>query len=238
MKVGLKVFLLLVIALQQLSCKSSRAAIVSNLEDHYQAKNKDIYKNTGPSSDLEYEKEINESGFPIYVGSFPVAEYNTPGNGTMGFPLKIGERDVVSRSVFIRRGEQNESLLKPLNKNSEVLINLLCLTDDVSLPNPSIVTSRNHPNYLAEGTFNSRNYKTDWVVIRAYDGKSYAIINMKFFNLKYGRTILVAPQQSGEIHFKQLQDELLEETEVELYLDQLTRNIEVIDFFVKEGNIR
>ena len=183
-----------------------------------------------------YQKQ-NEMNFPIYVGSFPVAPYNTPGTGIYGNNLNIGSKDIIMKSMFVKRGPHNEHIFNGSNKKNEIVVNILSLTDDSSLSNPAIVSSRNHPNYLAEGTINCKNYKVDWITIYTADRNSYAVINMRFFDLKFGRTILVTPQKNKSVRFLQIETELLSNENLDAYIENLKNDKKVIDFFSKESNI-
>ncbi|WP_445956895.1 hypothetical protein [Yeosuana sp.] len=207
-------------------------------KEHYLKQNDSIYWNGEiVKFDMETEDELNEVKFPIYVGSFPVAPYKTPGNGVKGYNINIGNKNIVMKSVFVRRGPHNEQIFKDSNKKSEVVINILSLTDDPTLSNPTFVSSRNHPNYVAEGTINCKDYKTDWVVIHTADRNSYAVINMRFFDLKFGRTILIAPQKNKSIRFLQIETELLSNENLDAYIGVLKKEKDVIDFFSQESNL-
>lgn len=174
--------------------------------------------------------------FPIKIGSFPVEKYRTPGNGNKNYDLKIVGKDVKVVNVFVRKGDFNRNEI-PTDKDSYVIITLVCLTDNLTLSNPTFVTSRNHPNYLGEGTINTTNNKIDWLSIQTVDGNSFAVINMRFFDLNCGRTILVAPQKDESLRFLQLRSNFLSIDDLDNYVQKLKTDSQAVTFFSMEGNI-
>lgn len=187
------------------------------------------------------ENEINlleDRSFPVFPSSFPTPEYDTTGNGITGAEFKISGKNVLSRSAFVKRGKHSEFLFRDENGKEAVYFTILTIHDGVESPNPSGASSRNHPNYFAQGSFNTTTKSTvDWVVIQAADGNAFAIVNERIFDLRVGRVILAAPQIDGSIRFFQTEAKPMNIEELNSYLKDLVAQENIINFFSKEGNI-
>ena len=238
--------LLLICTVLSFSCGSYRNQGASNTVGPYDRDSLEVlYNNRSDSTlwnqkmlegDLDFEEEIADMNFPIKIGTFPVPEYSSPGNGNRNDDFKAGKKDITVVSTYVNKGHYNEHAI-PKDKSSQVIITIACLTDDMDLTNPTFVTSRNHPNYICEGTIHTSKNNIDWVTIHTIDGDSYAIINMRLFDLTFGRTILVAPQKDGSFRFLQMQSEFLSSEDLEGYIKELKNDSKTLSFFNKPGNI-
>ncbi len=82
----------------------------------------------------------------------------------------------------------------------------------------------------------------DWVQIALANDNNWAIINKRIFDLKFGTSILVAPQKDGSLRFLQLpapgsyqqsnQKQFFDE-----YVAGLAKNESVNAFFTNENTI-
>ncbi|GAB1307429.1 hypothetical protein KH5_01120 [Urechidicola sp. KH5] len=67
-----------------------------------------------------------------------------------------------------------------------------------------IATSRNHPNYIAQSSLNiGTESNVDWVAFQTPNKGAFTIINGKFFDLKFGKTIICAPRKDDSVGFYQ-----------------------------------
>ncbi len=100
-------------------------------------------------------------------------------------------------SFFVGKNALNKDRLKGLK--DEVFFQIFVLTDMMDNENDklttNIVISRNHPDYLGQGFVKTKNNRIDYVAFTIAENESYAIINTRIFDLRFGKTILIAPQQ-------------------------------------------
>lgn len=143
------------------------------------------------------------SYYPIQIGSFPVAKYDSPGNGNSQLAYKIGNSMLSGQAVFVGKGEQNKAFFTNNTQVVEVPFVILSVVDSVN-HGSAFMTSRNHPHYLAEGRIPFKNYDIDWVSMQMADRNAYAIVNMRLFDLRFGRLVIVAPQKDGSMRFLQV----------------------------------
>ncbi len=180
--------------------------------------------------------------FPIQIGTFPVAYYKSPGNGSAPLEFIINGKKLSGQAVFVFKGEQNSSLFKSENRITEVPF--IILTTHASDIGPSWVTSRNHPNYLAEGRIPIKSITIDWLSMQLADRTAYAIVNMRLFDLRFGRLVIVAPQPDNTLRFLQVETgDLLPEgkemppivNNLNAHISNLLKKKKVLDFVNRFG---
>ncbi len=201
------------------------------------------------SDDLSY---INEPQRMTFVsGVFPTPDYNLIGKGSFkglgnfAYPggkdieLKIQDKTVLFNSFFVRSSMVNEKHLQGMK--DEVFFQVLVLTDFIDTLNythtSSEVISRNHPDYIGQGFYLTKNNRIDYMAFLAANRNSYAIVNMRLFDLTLGKTILIAPQKDQSFRSMQIQSPKLSSKTIETYTKQLIKRKEVVKFFTKDGNI-
>jgi hypothetical protein len=69
------------------------------------------------------------------------------------------------------------------------------------------------------------------------NGDSYALINMRIFNLKAGNTILIAPQKDRTFRSLQIQTPPLTSKIIQGYFHELKNDNQVTKFLAASGNI-
>jgi len=187
-------------------------------------------------------------GTPLIDGVFPEPDYNLAdstfgGLGTSGewdgFDLK--NKKIIWRSFFVRQSNVNKEFIP--NKPNEVFFTIVALTDtletmdDFTLTSVSI-SSRNHPHYLGQGFIKTKTNKIDFISFITADRNAYAIVNMRLFDLRIGRIILIAPQKDGTLRSRQHEAPIMSSDETDKYIqDLLSSNKEIIDFFTQADNI-
>ncbi len=97
--------------------------------------------------------------------------------------------------------------------------------------------SRNNPGYICEGFFKKRKNEIDYTAFLTANRDAYAIVNMRLFNLKYGRTILIAPQKDGSLRSMQILSPILSNQEVKGYIDKILKQDDIKTFFLNMDNI-
>lgn len=118
---------------------------------------------------------------------------------------------------------------------------IVMLTDFVDTTNfthaGGHIISRNNPDYIGQGFFKTRKDEIDYTAFLTADRNEYAIVNMRLFNLKQGRIILIAPQKDGSLRSLQIKTPILDEKELSEYLDKMLTQENVKQFFRDPGNI-
>jgi hypothetical protein len=95
------------------------------------------------------------------------------------------------------------------NPESEKIIDkltLMILTNDKYAEESTLVDSRNYPYLTAQGIFKVANNEFDWVFSVSPDGFSTLILNMKLFDLRFGETIVIYPQEDKSFLYEQIKD--------------------------------
>ncbi|CAM4278387.1 hypothetical protein [Flavobacterium terrigena] len=151
------------------------------------------------NQDIEtYEKytEIFQS-YPLNKSPFPVSEYDY---AVSSIPFTIEKKGLIFKGVRIGEYENTESE-KIIDK-----LTLLILTNDKNSEENTLVESRNFPYLTAQGTFKIPNNTYDWVFSASPDGYSTLLVNMKLFDLRFGETIIIYPQDNKSFFYDQIKD--------------------------------
>lgn len=191
--------------------------------------------------------DIELEGKPIINGVFPVPKYELTdstfnGLGSSGnwegYDLK--DKKIVHHSLYVTKNGVNKKFIS--DKPNEVFFTIAVLTDSVDLKGYThtyaSVSSRNHPHYVGRGFVKTKSNEIDFVSFLTADRNNYAFINMRLFDLRIGRIILIAPQKNGTLRSLQLNSAIMSSEEIDKYIENLISNDKkVIDFFTKAGNI-
>ena len=201
------------------------------------------------ATDLQYQME--KTLLPFQSGVFPNPHYDLVGEGSFkgvgnfglsggdDNELKLGDKTILYNAFYVGASEVNQAFLG--EKKDEVFFQIMVLTDFVDTVNYSHVlsevVSRNHPHYIAQGSYKTKASSIDYAAFITADRNAYAIVNMRLFDLNLGKTILIAPQKDGSFRSMQLPSPPLSKDDVEGYSKQLLLREEVQDFFNQEGGI-
>jgi hypothetical protein len=194
---------------------------------------------------------VAEANLPLPDGVYPVPDYNRPaansfkGVGNFGYPggtdaeLHIDGKTILYNSFFAGANKWNNASLK--NKKNEIFFQIILVTDTVDTINyshtGSEIISRNHPHYIGQGFYRTKNQKIEYVAFQTADRQSYAIVNMRLFDLSLGKTILIAPQTDESLRSMQINSPNLSSEEIELYTDSLISLPPIRQFFTQNGTI-
>ena len=80
------------------------------------------------------------------------------------------------------------------------------MTNDEDAEETTLVESRNYPYLTAQGIFKTADNQFDWVFHYSPDGYSTLLLNMKLFDLRFGETIIIYPQQDKSFLYDQIKD--------------------------------
>lgn len=188
---------------------------------------------------------------PFEYGVFPVPNYDLIGKGSFtglgnygytgaqGYFKKVKDKKILFNSFFVMKNTLNNIPID--EKENLIFFQIIMLTDYIDSQNfthlGSEIISRNHPDYIGQGFYKTKNNKIDYAAFITHDQNSYAIINTRIFDLKYGKTILIAPQKDKSLRSMQIVSPILSSKEIDEYTDLLLRKKEVIQFFTHEKNI-
>ncbi len=183
---------------------------------------------------------------PFTSGVFPEPAYDIAGKesfkgigsigylGGEGYELKAGDKTILFNALFAKANPFNTEFI-PVSEADEVFFHIMVATDYVDTVAYSHtmneIVSRNHPDYLGQGFFKTFDNRIDYSAFITADRKSYAIVNMRLFDLSKGRTVLIAPQKDGSLHSMQIHSPFLSSKEVEAYSKSLIEEEKVRDFF-------
>ncbi len=201
------------------------------------------------ATDLQYQME--KTLLPFQSGVFPnphydlVGERSFKGVGNFGLSggedneLKLGDKTVLYNAFYVGASEVNQAFVG--DKKDEVFFQIIVLTDFVDTVNYSHVlsevVSRNHPHYIGQGYYKTKTSSIDYSAFITANRDAYAIVNMRLFNLNFGKTILIAPQKDGSFRSMQVQSPPLSKEEIEAYTETLLKEQEIGDFFSADGCI-
>lgn len=195
-------------------------------------------------TDLE---DLEMEGKPMIDGVFPVPEYDLAGknsfagNGTKGnyAGIQVKNKKVIYQGFYVNRSSINREFIR--TKTDEVYFTIVVLTDSIAKDGFSHmeagVSSRNHPDYIGQGTIATKNNRIDFLSFITADRINYAVVNLRVFDLSLGRTILIAPQKDGSLRSIQVKTPMLQSTELEAYIQNLLKKPQTMLFFTTEGNI-
>lgn len=182
---------------------------------------------------------------PINFGVFPNPDYDLLGEdsfkglGVAGTYKEIGDKTIQYTSFFVKKNELNKDDLG--ERNNDVFFNIIILTDTLDTQNYNLksgaIISRNHPNYIGQGSIITKENKIDFVAFQTIEDHAYAIVNMRLFNLKYGNTILIAPQKDQSLRSLQLNIPNMEFEQIDAKMDDLLKKENVNSFFKHPNNI-
>lgn len=199
------------------------------------------------------QQDLESPGKPIpfSFGAFPVADYNRLGVGSFrgvassilpgiqGMVGRVEEKKVVAASFAVNPNDWNAELVgrdDPLH-----YFRLLVLTDHIDEQAFSHfgmrVVSRNHPDVVGQGYFLTTQQRIDYCAFQTIEGDAYAIVNLRLFDLRHGRTILIAPQKDGSLRSKQLRTDNPTGENLQAWVDGLLAKPEARAFFLAPGNI-
>lgn len=196
-------------------------------------------------SDTEAGKELVTK--PIKYGAFPVPRYELLGQksfkgvGTQGNleGIDFNGKKLVYISFSVNKNTFNQRYID--NKNDEVFFTIVMLTDFIDTVNYTHtgrqMISRNNPDFIGQGFFKTLNDEIDFIAFLTAERNEYAIVNMRLFNLKMGRVILIAPQKDGSLRSMQIKSPLLEKNELDDFIDKMLKNESISHFFNDANNI-
>ncbi len=186
-------------------------------------------------------------GQPITDGVYPVPKYELTdptfdglGNSGNWKGFEVKGKKIIHHSLYVTRNAVNKTFIN--DKPNAVFFTIAVLTDSIDLKGYThtdvSVTSRNHPHYAGQGFVKTKTNKVDFISFITADRNAYAIVNMRLFDLRIGRLVLIAPQKDGTLRSLQMNSPIMSSKEMDEYLEKVMSNDKrVIEFFTKPDNI-
>ncbi|WP_297984895.1 hypothetical protein [uncultured Chryseobacterium sp.] len=242
----MKLIHFLFFALFAISCSAQNYDVISKVRE----KQLEV-QNQNNALDFNRVKEElaikGEKMGPFTYGIFPYPDYDSiskntfAGIGTLGnfYGIDVNGKKVVYTSFFEGKSKLNKYRVK---EKDNVFFTIAVLTDfiddkDFSSMKSQIV-SRNFPDAIGQGYIKTKNNQIDFSAFITIENEQFAIVNMKLYNLKYGKIILIAPQKDGSLRSIQIKENQDLTTEnLKKYMEQLLQKSEIIEFYTNNNTI-
>ena len=251
---NIKILLLLIGLLSISCCKNVRPENSAFTKLQRQEHLQNRQDSTTWDTDLfktDIEDDLDEKLGPFTLGTFPNPKYDLIGKGAFqglttftyngnGVNVKkIEDKTILFNSFFVKNNKLNKKRLK--DKKDNMFFQIIVLTDTIDSLNhtheKNFINSRNHPDYIGQGFYKTKYNQIDYTAFVTAEQNAYAIINTRIFDLKYGKTILIAPQKDKSLRSLQIKTPIISSEEINSYTDSLLEKLEIIHFFTKHGNI-
>lgn len=184
------------------------------------------------NEELAYVDMLKTLDVPFILSPFPVPDYETAGNGNFPIKLKLEDKQLIGHAATVYKNDEMNHLFN--SDTTDALTYFSIITIATNNNEHVIATSRNHPNYVAQGSLNiGTESNVDWVAFQTPNKGAFAIVNGKFFDLEFGKTILCAPRKDGSVRFYQFKDLTIDKEN----LTPLLSNNIIKSFFLNYGNI-
>jgi len=136
----------------------------------------------------------------------PVADYDWGYCALRGVEATIGQKKIRGYNVAYAKDSFRLTDFPDPTAYYQSYFTILVLTDWPQSANQAAhIVSRNYPHYLATGKFRTSTGDLDWVQMNMASGQNFAIVSQRYFDLRFGSTLLVAQQIDGSLRFRQLE---------------------------------
>lgn len=223
--------------------QNERWSETQNQQRMEQRQDATVWDSTLLNTDLQAIK-MSSSLFMRY-GAFPAPQYDLCGKGSFKGVgnyqdiVSFEKKTLVSNRFYVKKNAINETTLG--DRKDDVFFMIVLLTDSVDTAEyshgVSQVISRNHPDYIGQGSFFLKHDRLDYMAFTTATGPSYAIVNARLFNLTYGRIIFIAPQKDGSLRSLQMKTDPFENDSAGEVLQEVLKKEAVIKFLNASGNI-
>ena len=171
------------------------------------------------SEDIEWLR--NSSAKPLKSLPFPVEKYETYVFSKL-FNFKIDNFNFAGISV----GENIGAKIGKMQFRHDLC--LIFFTDDtVSTLDKVDVSSRNSPNITFQGTFKLIQ-QFDFVGMKSPDEKGLLMVSMKAFDLQFGQTVIIFPNENGSFYYVQIKEKPILDEDYNNFIERLRTNEKII----------
>lgn len=186
------------------------------------------------AEDYEPEKRAR----PMLFGAFPVPHYKLTGKDYKGGGNRLTftpwrDRQLIGMGYFMGANEWNA----PETGERDNLVFVHFLLPMAEMPSENNINlggkylSRNHPHLTAQGWFAPGGGEIEYMAFQTANGEAWAMVNLRLFDLRAGRCILIAPQPDGTLRTMQIDAPPLGPEEMQAYHTSLLERPEVEAFF-------
>jgi hypothetical protein len=191
--------------------------------------------------DVDRKDAKDNPGRPFREGAFPVPRFDLVGKGAHGGFGVMGNMEyawhdhyVMGDSFSVGRSSVNEAFLG--DRKEEVFFHILVLSDKKDSYGGSLISSRNLPHAIGQGVIKTSKSEIDYVAFQTADRNAYAIVNMRLFDLRAGRVIIIAPQKDKTLRSMQVEAPVLESKDLKDFDAKLLKEPRVVRFLDMPGN--
>jgi hypothetical protein len=135
------------------------------------------------------------SNLPIHLTAFPVADYDYAVAGIL-ISLNLKGKFTYGFSVG---AYADSSDVEPTLE-----MGLFFTSPDSIIEENTFVQSRNYPNLTAQGMIKTNQKTYDWIFVQDSNQPGWVLVNMKLFQLQFGKTIIIEIQNDGSFFYRQL----------------------------------
>jgi hypothetical protein len=161
------------------------------------------------------------------------------GNGGNFSGIDINGKKVLYSYFLVNKNALTQKFVG--DKPNEVFFTIATLTDFIDTINYTHagvqIISRNNPDYIGQGFFKTKEDIIDYVAFLTANRDEYAIVNMRLFNLRNGRILLIAPQKDGSLRSMQIRSPILSDKELPDYMNKVLQQDDVKSFFSNSSTI-
>lgn len=169
--------------------------------------------------DLQWLKNNNSK--PLKNLAFPVERYDTY-VFTKPFNFKINNFNFSGVSVGENIGGKEGKM-----KFRHDLCLIFFTKDTIRTIDNVDVNSRNSPYLTFQGTF-KLNQQFDFVGVKSPDEKGFLMVSLKAFDLQFGQTIIIFPNENGSFYYVQLKEKPILNEDYNNFVDRLKTNDKII----------
>lgn len=156
------------------------------------------------NNDLAFDSAFQS--FPFHAGVFPSPRYSLyspkPFRGVgCGYDEIETDHGFELHSYFYFNEMTKDSV------SPHIFFEIFTFSQSIDAVNYSHVhneiISRNHPDYIGQGRMIADGRTIDYMAFTAHTGETFAVVNMRLFNLKFGRKIIITVQPDGSLRSRQ-----------------------------------
>lgn len=187
-----------------------------------------------------------KSGISSYPS--PVADYDWGYGYISPLELIIGDLTIKGNSVGFAKGQYRSHLLKDSTDYYINYFNIFILSDrNESEAASNHMLSRNYPHYMSTGSRKTSMGKIDWLQMNLADGSNFAVVSQRYFDLEFGKTILVMPLKDGSLRLLQIKEDFgsfvwddlgTSESPKDAFVKRLAANPKVRSFFLRQDALK
>lgn len=169
--------------------------------------------------DLQWLKNNNSK--PLKSLPFPVEKYDTY-DFTKVFNFKIDNFNFSGVSIGENVGSREDKM-----KFRHDFCLIFFTKDTIKTIDKVDVSSRNSPYLTFQGTFKLKE-QFDFVGVKSPHEKGFLMVSMKAFDLQFGQTIIIFPNENGSFYYVQVKEKPILNEDYNNFVERLKTNDKLI----------